>query len=84
MNAFIEPSDLATVEAGAVIEMTGAVGSGTYTVEAADFSCEGRLELADGLETDALVRIAAGGAGTCEVEMIGTHRPGEDHVFGSR
>jgi len=81
MNAFIEPSASVTIQAGGAIELAGHMGAGTYTVEARDMRCDGEVVLADGVETDAVVRLDIRDRPTCVVETMGTHAPGEGHLF---
>ncbi len=80
LNELVEPVASATVASGAAMETSGALAPGTYTVEAGGATCDGELQLMDGVELDAIVRIDAAG-GTCAVEVVGAHEPGDGHRF---
>ena len=83
LNELVEPAASATITSGGAMEAAGALGPGTYTVEAAGATCDGELQLTDGVEVDAIVRVDAA-ATTCAVEAVGSHAPGEGHRFAPR
>ncbi len=83
LNEFVEPAASATIPSGDPMEASGRLAPGTYTLEARGATCEGELQLSDGVEVDAIVRIDAAGT-ACAVEPVGSHAPGQSHQFGPR